>query len=569
MHSRLHFPVLIQFIKADAELFRLLLRDLFPSLDLPEIESGDLGRQIETELVKAGLQTHPIILQKAIELRDSKATRHCNMIVGRTLSGKSVTWRMLAAASTSLAAATSSSGAEYHKVRVEVINPKSISMNELYGAYDLQTMEWSDGVLSSVFRMFARDDRPDEKWLVLDGPVDTLWIESMNTVMDDNKTLTLINGDRIGMSESMSLLFEVQDLAVASPATVSRAGMVYIDVVDLGWGPYVATWTDRTFAASTVDRDLITALFSKYVARLLKFKRRECRELVPVSDFNAVISLCNLLTALYTPENGLGTATAAEAPGYDKVVERWFTFACVWSLGAAVDEAGRRRFNDCLREIEPLFPPVGLVYDYAVDAGTRDFKPWADRLSASWRPAKDAPFARIIVPTVDTVRNLYVMQTLMAKGTHILLVGNTGTGKTVLAAQQLESLNPEEFSRLTVNFSSATSSNTVQDSEYLTRLRSLSKGSTLALLVRSHRGSTREALQEQDGPTFWQAHGALCGRPEHAPQGYLWVAAAARAAAAVGRLRRLVRPRQADVALHPRHADYGGDGTTGWRSLRH
>jgi dynein heavy chain len=43
-------------------------------------------------------------------------------------------------------------------------------------------VEWTDGVLSSVFRMFARDDRTDEKWLVLDGPVDTLWIESMNTV---------------------------------------------------------------------------------------------------------------------------------------------------------------------------------------------------------------------------------------------------------------------------------------------------------------------------------------------------------------------------------------------------
>jgi dynein heavy chain, axonemal len=67
-------------------------------------------------------------------------------------------------------------------VRFEVINPKSVTMNELYGAYDLQTMEWTDGVLSSVFRGFARDERPDEKWLVLDGPVDTLWIESMNTV---------------------------------------------------------------------------------------------------------------------------------------------------------------------------------------------------------------------------------------------------------------------------------------------------------------------------------------------------------------------------------------------------
>ena len=92
-------------------------------------------------------------------------------------------------------------------------------------------MEWADGVLSTIFRACATDEKPIDKWIVLDGPVDTLWIESMNTVMDNNKQLTLINGDRIQMSSHMSLVFEVQDLAVASPATVSRAGMVYVDVL--------------------------------------------------------------------------------------------------------------------------------------------------------------------------------------------------------------------------------------------------------------------------------------------------------------------------------------------------
>jgi dynein heavy chain, axonemal len=92
-----------KFIKADAELFRLLLGDLFPSLDLPPFEGGDLGKQVEEELVRAGLQPHPIILQKALELRDSKSTRHCNMLVGRTLAGKSTTWRMLASAISALA----------------------------------------------------------------------------------------------------------------------------------------------------------------------------------------------------------------------------------------------------------------------------------------------------------------------------------------------------------------------------------------------------------------------------------------------------------------------------------
>ena len=78
--------------------------------------------------------------------------------------------------------------------------------------------------------------------MVLDGPVDTLWIETMNSVLDDSKLLTLTNGDRVGLTTNVRLLFEVQDLAVASPATVSRAGMIYMDIDELGWKPFFEQW---------------------------------------------------------------------------------------------------------------------------------------------------------------------------------------------------------------------------------------------------------------------------------------------------------------------------------------
>ena len=131
-------------------------------------------------------------------------------------------------------------------------------------------------------REICVDEKPDEKWILLDGPVDTLWIESMNTVLDDNKLLTLINGERIAMPPQVSLLFEVEDLSVASPATVSRAGMVYVDISDMGWQPFVDSWLQRI--VDEVARTQLRALVERAVPRLLEVKKERCREPVPLGD---------------------------------------------------------------------------------------------------------------------------------------------------------------------------------------------------------------------------------------------------------------------------------------------
>ena len=112
-------------------------------------------------------------------------------------------------------------------------------MGEMYGEIDFISQEWYDGLASKIMRSAAQRTDEERVWVVFDGPVDALWIENMNTVLDDNMTLCLANGQRIKLRSQMRMLFEVQDLAVASPATVSRCGMVYMTQEDLGWRPYV------------------------------------------------------------------------------------------------------------------------------------------------------------------------------------------------------------------------------------------------------------------------------------------------------------------------------------------
>ncbi|XP_033219684.1 dynein heavy chain 2, axonemal [Belonocnema kinseyi] len=441
----------------DLPLFIAITSDLFPGVDVPVVDYEEISSYITEEVLKLKLQPIPLILRKTIDLYETKNSRHSTMIVGKSNTAKSATWTVL---KNTMASLKKDGKQGFNVVYEYPINPKALNLGELYGEYNLATGEWHDGVISSIMRRTCSEETPDEKWILFDGPVDAVWIENMNSVMDDNKLLTLINNDRISMPEQVSLLFEVEDLAVASPATVSRAGMVYNDYKDLGWRPYVKSWLQTNNKKPEFQEEM-NELFEKFVDKVIDFKRFNCEETIPVPELNAVQSLCKLLEVLATNKNGVELHDDRDE--FNAICKMWFLFCMIWSLCASVNEEGREKMDNFIREMEGTFPIKDTVYEYYVDIGLRNFISWEEKLSASWKYTSGIPFYKIIVPTVDTVRYEYLVRVLMSHEFPVLLVGPVGTGKTSTAQSVFDSLDRLKYSLLVINMSAQTTSSNVQD----------------------------------------------------------------------------------------------------------
>ena len=463
-----------KFLADDVPLFNGIISDLFPGIEQPKINYGDLLVSLNNTSDKLGLQPQDSFIQKCIQLYETTVVRHGLMLVGPSGGGKTSCLRVLSKALSALQGGKAPNGSIFQKVRVNVLNPKSITMGQLYGEFDQQTHEWTDGILSCLMREGVEDTTPDKKWYVFDGPVDAVWVESMNTLLDDNKKLCLSSGEIIKMSSCQTMMFEVQDLAFASPATVSRCGMIYMEPGALGITPLIKSWLTAQETAigsklSPIFRESIQPLFDLLLQPSLDFVRRSIKESVPTSNGSLTSSLMKIMDALlrplYLPTNGASPIESAELK---LIVEPLFTFSLIWSIGATGDFDGRKKFDNWLRgqlnTRKPQYPipSEGTIYDFTFNTSKKEWQNWMTLLNdVDGSPRSGS--SDMIIPTMDTVRNSFVIDLLIRCGYHVLCTGPTGTGKSVTIQEKLMHGLESTSTPITINFSARTSANQTQD----------------------------------------------------------------------------------------------------------
>lgn len=296
----------------------------------------------------------------------------------------------------------------------------------------------------------------------------------MNTVLDDNKKLCLTSGEIIQLSDPMTMMFEPEDLAVASPATVSRCGMIYMEPVSLGYDVLLQSWL-KTIPKrlGSNAKALLTKLFDDYIPSLLPLLRKSLVEPLPTVNNCLIKGLFNLLDCFlqeyHDRDDGKEKKTSEQVTEFVSMkLESVFMFSLVWSLCCTVNNTSRKMIDVFLRAemkangYKVSIPTEGMIYDYKYDISSNCWTHWEKTISPyAYNPKLS--FSELIIPTKDSIGYVYLLDLFIKNRKHVLMTGPTGVGKTINILGHLQTGLHEKYIPITMCYSAQTSANQTQD----------------------------------------------------------------------------------------------------------
>ena len=463
---------LSKLVAQDVPLFEALLQDIFPGLGTPEQKYyGEVEKDIGVKIEEHMLVNWPSWYRKIIQVYECSKVRHGFMVIGPVGSGKSAILNVLADAISVKS-----------KTLIIKLNPKSFTSQEMYGCNDF-TGDWTPGVFSEIWDKANKKDNRANNWITCDGPVDAVWIESLNTVLDDNKVLTLANGGRVFMKETVKMVFEVENLNNASAATVSRCGQIYVSDTDLGYVPVMDGWIkqrieDKKVSTNTDEskRNLIPKLFNladgQIFLKLMKkyfidmqiienFEKLTAKNpimrLFPVLRMSMVLNLLNGIIPKIS--SGKNTKKFTEAD-YNRII----VFAIIWGVGGVFEPAERNQIQEWMKDRNLDIPRPKeneSIFEYYLDM-SKDNTQWEKILATKWDPPKKIEYSQILMPTVDAARADHLIRLIAYQDyssisrRSSLVIGGPGTAKTSSVLMYASTFDTNEMILHRINFSSAT-----------------------------------------------------------------------------------------------------------------
>lgn len=465
-------------IKTDVDIMLSIEAESFPGVQYLPASLKELRAAIQSIASDRHLVMNDTYMTKILQLFQIQTIHHGVMMVGDSGTGKSAAWKVL------LQALQQVEGVEGV---CHVIDSKVMSKEALYGNLDSTTREWTDGLFTSILRKIVDNIRGEESkrhWIVFDGDVDPEWVENLNSVLDDNKLLTLPNGERLNLPPNVRIMFEVETLKYATLATVSRCGMVWFSDDTVTPIMMVEHYLDtlRQVALEDLDEDAVAAgqnaartlAIQEQVADLLRAYlltdnfiqkalenasgHNHIMEYTVTRVLNTLFSLLNKCVRDIIEYNAQHSDFPLDPEQVESYLSKKLLLALVWSLTGDCPLSDRKTFGNFVAGLStfgtPILDNTSSLIDFDVTLPRAEWTSWQNQVPTIEVNTHSITQTDVVIPTLDTVRHEDVLYSWLAEHKPLLLCGPPGSGKTMTLFSALRKLPNMEVVGL--NFSSAT-----------------------------------------------------------------------------------------------------------------